>query len=44
MKRAAGFLLFLLVSLSIGLAGCSGSNGHDAYAYTNAYPVLLRPF
>jgi hypothetical protein len=27
MKRAAGFLLFLLVSLSIGLAGCSGSNG-----------------
>jgi hypothetical protein len=27
MKCAAGYLLFLLVLLSIGLAGCSGSNG-----------------
>jgi len=27
MKRDAGYLLFLLVLLSIGLAGCSGSNG-----------------
>ena len=27
MERAAGYLLFLLVLLSIGLAGCSGSNG-----------------
>ena len=27
MKHAAGYLPFLLVSLGIGLAGCSGSNG-----------------
>lgn len=27
MKSAAGYLLFLLVLLGIGLAGCSGSNG-----------------
>jgi hypothetical protein len=27
MKRAAGYLPFLLVLLGIGLAGCSGSNG-----------------
>jgi hypothetical protein len=27
MKRAAGYRLFFLVLLSIGLAGCSGSNG-----------------
>jgi hypothetical protein len=27
MKSATGYLLFLLVLLSIGLAGCSGSNG-----------------
>src|SRR5205807_1621845 len=27
MERAAGYLLFLLVLLSIGMAGCSGNNG-----------------
>jgi hypothetical protein len=27
MKHAAGYLLFLLGLLSIGLAGCGGSNG-----------------